>query len=251
MARRAVRPHPQPGLTHDSGYQHLAQPAVRHSAAALQRRIVARFPDRSLGRVCGELVEVIDDIGADHGRRDRGIGIVRVLSRVVSIGIGSLIAVAAVVALGDAIGRPGDVHAADWVPLLESLVNDIVFGGVAIAFLLAVPARLERARVLKVLHRLRSLAHVIDMHQLTKVPDRLRRGAPGGGAFDMTREELTIYLEYSSEMLALVGKSAALFAEGTSDGAILEAVGGIEELTSDMSRKVWQKLAIVQATRLP
>ena len=47
-------------------------------------------------------------------------------------------------------------------------------------------------------------------------------------------------------MLSLVGKSAALFAEGTTDGDVLDAVEGIETLTSDMARKVWQKIAIIQ-----
>ncbi|MCT2262850.1 hypothetical protein M3F59_14700 [Brachybacterium muris] len=62
----------------------------------------------------------------------------------------------------------------------------------------------------------------------------------------MTRAELTRYLDYCTEMLSLVGKSAALFAEDTTDGDVLDAVEGIETLTSDMARKVWQKIAIIQ-----
>lgn len=197
-------------------------------------------------RVCGELLEVIDDIGADHGRGDPRITAARVVSRVLAMGLVVALGAAVMLGVGDALSRPGEVRPADWVPLIESLVNDLVFGAVAVVFLIAVPHRMERARVLAGLHRLRSLAHVIDMHQLTKVPDRLRRGAVDGGKFDMTREELTIYLEYSSEMLSLVGKAAALFADDTTDKEILDAVSGIEELSSDMSRKVWQKIAILQ-----
>lgn len=62
----------------------------------------------------------------------------------------------------------------------------------------------------------------------------------------MTRAELTRYLDNCTEMLSLVGKSAALFAEDTTDGDVLDAVEGIETLTSDMARKVWQKIAIIQ-----
>ena len=169
---------------------------------------------------------------------------------------------------------------------------------------------MERARVLRVLHRLRSLAHVIDMHQLVKVPERLPSARPEGGGttspahprgpgagparggeaasseaavgdthgrgagpngdnvppvaaygpgaassattdepsgeLRMTRSEMTQYLDYCTEMLSLVGKTAALFAEDTTDGDVLDAVEGIETLTSDMARKVWQKIAIIQ-----
>ena len=40
-------------------------------------------------------------------------------------------------------------------------------------FLWAFPERLERRTLLRLLHRLRSLAHVIDMHQLSKDPEQV------------------------------------------------------------------------------
>jgi hypothetical protein len=132
------------------------------------------------------------------------------------------------------------------LPLLETIINDLVFGGIAVFFLLRIPERMERARVLRILHRLRSLAHVIDMHQLTKVPERLERDSREDGGLDLDRAELNRYLDFCTEMLSLVGKSAALFAEHTTDGDVLDAVEGIETLTSDMARKVWQKIGIIQ-----
>ncbi|WP_227488194.1 hypothetical protein [Brachybacterium subflavum] len=132
------------------------------------------------------------------------------------------------------------------LPLIETIINDLVFGGIAVFFLYSVPERMDRARVLRILHRLRSLAHVIDMHQLTKVPERLGRGSREQGGMDLDRADLTRYLDYCTEMLSLMGKSAALFAEDTSDGEVLDAVEGIETLTSDMARKVWQKIGIIQ-----
>ena len=135
----------------------------------------------------------------------------------------------------------------DLLPLLETAVNNLVFAGIAIFFLVAVPERMERARVLRLVHRLRSLAHVIDMHQLTKVPERLERGRREDDGLDLTREQLAHYFDYCTEMLSLVGKAAALFAEDTTDGEVLDAVEGIETLTSDMARKVWQKIAVLQS----
>ena len=73
---------------------------------------------------------------------------------------------------------------------------------------------MKRNRALKLLHELRSLAHIVDMHQLTKDPGIHHRPAiPGlrllAPAHD-DRVELSRYLDYCSEMASLIGKIAAL-----------------------------------------
>ena len=78
-----------------------------------------------------------------------------------------------VLASRDAV-RAGPDRSFEWVPLIESTINDLVFAGLALWFLYALPQRLERGHLLDLLHRLRSLAHIVDMHQLTKDPERLR-----------------------------------------------------------------------------
>ena len=280
---RSPRPLPARPDDHDDGppagsrYQRLDSAAVRGSAATLQRRIYARFPRRSLWEVGGELIALVDEVVEGGGISRRRIRSARLLSRlgvlVVLLVFGTAIALAA----ASLWSNPDALGPVDWLPLLETVVNDLVFAGIAIFFLLAVPQRMERARVLRVLHRLRSLAHVIDMHQLVKVPERLPTARPEaggttspahprgpgtgpardgeaasatnderGGELRMTRSEMTQYLDYCTEMLSLVGKTAALFAEDTTDGDVLDAVEGIETLTSDMARKVWQKIAIIQ-----
>ena len=60
--------------------------------------------------------------------------------------------------------------------------------------------------------------------------------------------ELSRYLEYCSEMLALISKLAAIYASRTQDREITAAVNEIEELTGNLGRKIWQKTMI--ATRL-
>lgn len=280
---RSPRPLPARPDDHDDGppagsrYQRLDSAAVRGSATTLQRRIYTRFPRRSLWEVGGELIALVDEVVEGGGISRRRIRSARLLSRlgvlVVLLVFGTAIALAA----ASIWSNPESLGPVDWLPLLETVVNDLVFAGIAIFFLLAVPQRMERARVLRVLHRLRSLAHVIDMHQLVKVPERLPTARPEaggttspahprgpgagpardgeaasatnderGGELRMTRSEMTQYLDYCTEMLSLVGKTAALFAEDTTDGDVLDAVEGIETLTSDMARKVWQKIAIIQ-----
>ncbi len=277
-------PHPLPARPddHDDGppagsrYQRLDSAAVRGSAATLQRRVYARFPRPSLWEVGGELIALVDEVIEGGGISRRRIRSARVLSRLGVLAVLLVFGTAIALAAASIWSNPDALGPVDWLPLLETVVNDLVFAGIAIFFLIAVPQRMERARVLRVLHRLRSLAHVIDMHQLVKVPERLPGSAPEtggttspsgprdagggpvpgrgaassagerGGDLDMTRTEMTQYLDYCTEMLSLVGKTAALFAEDTTDADVLDAVEGIEALTSDMARKVWQKIAIIQ-----
>jgi hypothetical protein len=63
------------------------------------------------------------------------------------------------------------------------------------------------------------------------------------GAFELGR-----YLDYCSEMLSLLGKIAALYAQYTTDSAALAAVDQIEDLTSGLSRKIWQKIMMLHQT---
>ncbi len=109
------------------------------------------------------------------------------------------------------------------------------------------PARLRR-RADRAAALLRSLAHVNDMNQSTKDRDRLRpdfRKRPQTVELGMTAAELSNYLDYCSELLSLVSKTAALFAEHTQDNTVLQTVDSIEDLTTGMGREIWQKIALL------
>ena len=84
------------------------------------------------------------------------------------------------------------------------------------------------------------------MHQLSKDPEQLRSSFTPTAAskpLELTRDEMERYLDYCSELLALVGKTAALCAEESRDQVILETVSRIETLTVGLSRKIWQKIS--------
>ena len=61
----------------------------------------------------------------------------------------------------------------------------------------------------------------------------------------MTPYELTRYLDYCSEMLALISKVGALYIQNFDDPATLRAVDELENLTTGLSRKIWQKIMIL------
>jgi hypothetical protein len=134
---------------------------------------------------------------------------------------------------------------------VEAAINDLIFVGVAIYFLLGIETRIKRARALKELHVLRSLAHVVDMHQLTKDPERLLGGAEGRLDTASTPFQLTRYLDYSSELLAILSKIAAIYVQRFADPEALRAAGDIEDLTVGLSRNIWQKIMILDQVASP
>lgn len=220
---------------------------VQVSIAHLGQRIAARFPARNLVQVAAQLADLADEVEDTSGASRTRLRIARWVSTVLGLAI-----TAATVLIVVAVLRQVRVElvdgSADWVPLVESGINDVVFAGIAIWFLLALPARFERARILALLHRLRSLAHVIDMHQLTKDPEHLNPNySPTGVSVrdPMSREEMAHYLDYCSELLSLTGKVAALCAEASEDDVILDTVAGVESLTSDLAARIWQKISLL------
>jgi hypothetical protein len=62
----------------------------------------------------------------------------------------------------------------------------------------------------------------------------------------LTRFELVRYLDYCSEMLSLIGKVAALYVQDLPDSQAVSAVDDIEDLTTGLSRKIWQKIMILE-----
>ncbi|NPD04793.1 hypothetical protein HN031_08880 [Nocardioides sp. zg-1308] len=230
-----------------SSFQRLDAAPVQDTVARLESRIRARFPERGLLAVAGELRVLTADVAAGASAIRERIRWVRLASRAVAALV--LLATVAVFVLAsrDAV-RAGPDRSFEWVPLIESTINDLVFAGLALWFLYALPQRLERGHLLDLLHRLRSLAHIVDMHQLTKDPERLRADfeeTEASVALDLTRAEMEHYLDYCSELLSLVGKVAALCAEESRDSLVLTTVSDLETLTTGMSRKIWQKISLL------
>jgi hypothetical protein len=46
-------------------------------------------------------------------------------------------------------------------------------------------------------------------------------------------------------MLSVTGKLAALYAQSVNDDVVVAAVNGIEELGTNLSRKIWQKITLI------
>lgn len=230
-----------------SSLERLDAAPVQVTVARLESRIRARFPDRGLLSVAGELRVLTADVAEGSSAVRERLRWVRLGSRAAAALV--LVATVAVFVLAfrDAV-RAGPDRSFEWVPLIESAINDLVFAGLALWFLYALPQRLERGHLLDLLHRLRSLAHIVDMHQLTKDPERLRSdfvATDESVQIDLGRAGMEHYLDYCSELLSLIGKAAALCAEESRDSLVLTTVSDLETLTTGMSRKIWQKISLL------
>ena len=119
-------------------------------------------------------------------------------------------------------------------------------------FLITFESRLKRRRALETLHQLRSVAHIVDMHQLTKDPERIAAVRPdtaSSPARALTPFDLGRYLDYCSELLAVISKLAALHVQHFNDPVTLAAVNDIECLTTGLSNKMWQKITLLDTFR--
>ncbi|HEY5375915.1 MAG TPA: hypothetical protein VIK01_19685 [Polyangiaceae bacterium] len=214
------------------------------TAVTLEQRIEERFPGAGLGKVAHELSQVTREA---HALSEWLSAPNRPLRWGAGLAIALLLAV--VVAAASTLRGQSGLHSwADWAQSLEALVNDGVFVGVAIYFLLGLELRQKRARALPALHVLRSLAHIVDMHQLTKDPEQIVAGGPrtpSSPVRTMSAFELTRYLDYSTELLAIISKVAALYVQELADPVTVAAASAVEELAVNLSRAIWQKIVIL------
>jgi hypothetical protein len=211
---------------------------------SLRDRIQERFPGSGLGGVAEELLRVanvtvqrVEWVRQPH----------RPL-RFAAWLLAALIVVLVVAIVTTVDPRAEGVGVAEFLQALEAGLNDVVLIGAAIFFVVTVEARIKRRRALGFLRELRALAHIVDMHQLTKDPASLVAPAPPTPSSPrrvMTTHELSRYLDYCSEMLALNSKLAALYAQNFDDPVVLGAVNELERLSTGLSAKIWQKLTIL------
>jgi hypothetical protein len=220
---------------------------VIDTIAKLRKRIEERFGEPGLFRVCGQLLEIAKIDGRRASSLGRGYFGLRLL--IVAI----LVAASAVLWWVSPVFRNaspvGDITSV--LQGIEAAVQLLLLTGAAILFLLNLEERLKRRRALDALHELRSIVHVIDMHQLTKDPSKFIVGTntPSSPPFELNEFQMTRYLDYCSEMLSLTSKVAVLFGQVLKDPAVAEVVSDIERVSAGLSQKIWQKIMILQHMR--
>ena len=225
-------------------YRELDQANIITTIEKLKARISERFPGSGLSKVADELVRIGNEVLVTVKYLGEPNWAIRIPVTIAIL----LIVVLAGIAMTKA--NPS-ADLSGW-GTIESGISNVVFVGIAIVFLLSIETKIKRRRALRMIHQLRTVAHVVDMHQLTKDPERLTSPVPDTESSPertMTSVQLGRYLDYCSEMLSVTSKLAALLVQRFSDEVILDAVNDIETLTTGLSGKIWQKIRLIDRPR--
>ena len=239
----------RPSPDDERQFTELRMPPIAKTIGNLHRRIEARFPGSGLSRVAAELIQLAELNATVMHQLVRPYWWLRGL---IALAVAGVVAIAfwASIQLVPFV-RSGVGGIADALQSVEAATNEIILLSLAVLFLISLETRVKRRVALRMLHRLRSIAHVVDMHQLTKDPDWVQSTPTTDASPErtLTRAQLGRYLDYCSELLALVSKLAAVLAQHQQDPVVLGAVNEVEVLTSSLSRKIWQKITILEIAR--
>ncbi|MCC6726226.1 MAG: hypothetical protein IT258_17090 [Saprospiraceae bacterium] len=233
-----------------SRYSELRSEHIIGTLERLRMRIEERFPGSGLGKVAEELNAVALAI----------VGLVEQLSRPLwPIRILTFVAITLLIGLTGWICTltlryipAGESGLMEILQGAESAINEVIFLALAILFFATLENRIKRKAALNSLHRLRSIAHVVDMHQLTKDPASLladSQKTASSPELKMTPYQLTRYLDYCSELLAINSKLAALHIQQFQDAEVQKTVDEVESLSHELSNKIWQKIMMLDAAK--
>jgi hypothetical protein len=219
---------------------------VQKTIEKLQLRIHDRFPDSGLEGVCRSFLNVSRQSGqtlAWISKPNYGIRIIIILLIIL------MIAAAIRAAVEVKVSTDG-INLAEFIQMIEAAINSMIFIAAGIVFFVTFETRRKRKRVTQAVNQLRSIAHIIDAHQLTKDPDTVRQihiHTPNSPQRQLSGYELGRYLDYCTEMLSLIGNLGFLYVQEFDDHIANSAVNDLENLTTGLSRKIWQKIMIIRS----
>lgn len=226
-------------------YRTLDAAKIISTLERLKLRIDERFPGAGLGRVCGELLEIARKTSARSAKIARPNFLLR-LTLTASMAAGAALLAFVGLRILATTRTNDDLYGT--LQGIDSGFNILVLMGAILFFMFSVEERIKRRRTLTALHELRSIIHVIDMHQLTKDPSAeasVSQDTASSPKRDLTPYELTRYLDYCTEMLSLAAKVAVLYAQTFPDQIVTEVVNDLERTSSSLSQNIWQKINIL------
>ncbi len=214
----------------------------------LYLRINERFPNSSLSHVASDLKIIASEtLTRVAWIRKPNMPLRVTLVLIVGVAFFFLVKVSLFVRMSD-----NFFSAENFIQSFEAILSIIVFLGVTLVFVLNWESRIKQKRAVTALHELKILAHIVDMHQLTKDPEIfLFPGPPTASSpiRNFTPFELSRYLDYCSEILSIVSKIATLYVHDFRDPVVIAVADQIEDLTTGLTQKIWQKTANLE--RIP
>ncbi len=132
----------------------------------LEKRISDRFPDSDLRKVVHQFLKIAGESNKNIEWISKPNMSIRFFSYfVIILGVAAIIYSFTIIDF-----TIQNKTLSNIVALSESLFNEMILIGAAIFFMITIKTRMKRRRTAELLNKLRVIAHVIDMHQLTKDP---------------------------------------------------------------------------------
>ncbi len=210
----------------------------------VRKRIDQRFPNSGLSGIAGEIIEITRESLARAQAISRPDFWLRV-----GLAVLLVIAIVAVIVYFQSNEEqlPPRQHL---LQFLDSTKGVIAFLSAMAVFLITLETRLKRRRALRAMNQLRAVAHIIDMHQLSKGPDLGHGIEPVDvGGIPMDADGMRRYLRFCTELLAVISKIGQVYVQDFPDPAAQVAVDNFESLTTGLSSKIWQKLMMLDRTQ--
>lgn len=230
-------------------YKKLHSDKIIKTIEELHARISERFPNAGLVGVCEELLRISKQSEKRIEKLEERD--YKLYGMIITLFIFGVLLIRYLVPIHIPQTFNSSINVKDWsdiIQLLGSASEALTLMGLIALFVMTFENRIKKNRALKALYELRSIAHVIDMHQLTKDPNKILKNiiaTKSSPKMELDANALIRYLNYCTEMLSLTGKIAALYGESLRDGDSIAMVNDIEDLTTGLSRKIWQKIMLL------
>jgi hypothetical protein len=219
---------------------------IQKTIQKLYLRIKDRFPESNLANVCNNLHTISQEANQTVEWIAKPNYALR-LAVYTGIVVTALVIVHTIMVINV---KTEGINIAELVQMAGAALDGLALIGGGIIFLITLENRRKRQRVIHAVNHLRCIAHIIDMHQLTKDPELvadITNPTPHSPTHKLTEYELARYLDYCTEMLSLVSKTGFLYVQDFHDPVATEAVNDLEDLCTGLSRKIWQKIMIIHA----
>lgn len=223
------------------------QKKIYHTIRQLHNRIESRFPESGLGKVCEKLLHISEETLQTINWVEKPNYWIRSVFYLF-IGLMVLILYFSVTQLHIDVNN---LQLVDLVQTIEAGTNEIVLIGAGFFFLYSYEKKMKRDKIIACVNELRSIIHLIDLHQLTKDPYIYKnisefKNTNFSPKREMTLLELNRYLDYCTEMLSLTSKVGFLYVQNFNDDICTTTVNDLESLSVSLSRKIWQKISFLK-----
>jgi len=206
-------------------------------------RVEGHFPGSGLAAVANEVAAVAEGTvdRVDQIKKPRR-GLRIAVAIMIILAIGTPIVFSLLLSFRDDMTNLGE-----FLQATDAGIHMLLVMAGGIVFLIGMENRMQRSQALEGISEFRSLAHLIDLHQINKDPGLDKGPSPEHDTRTVRNDEqLACYLDYSGDLLSIIGKLSAYYAQNLQDRVVLDAVNEIETLTSSLSNKLWLKILVLR-----